>query len=34
MRRIGRAASRRPDGSLYVTDDVGGRIWKINYSGN
>jgi len=21
-----------PDGSLYVTDDVGGRIWKIRYS--
>ena len=21
-----------PDGSLYVTDDVGGRIWKISYS--
>jgi glucose/arabinose dehydrogenase len=23
-----------PDGSLYVTDDVGGRIWKIRYAGN
>ena len=23
-----------PDGSLYVTDDVGGRIWKISYTGN
>jgi glucose/arabinose dehydrogenase len=23
-----------PDGSLYVTDDVGGRIWKISYAGN
>jgi glucose/arabinose dehydrogenase len=22
-----------PDGALYVTDDVGGRIWKITYSG-
>jgi len=21
-----------PDGSLYVTDDVGGRIWKIRYA--
>ena len=23
-----------PDGSLYVSDDVGGRIWKIRYTGN
>lgn len=23
-----------PDGSLYVTDDAGGRIWKISYTGN
>jgi glucose/arabinose dehydrogenase len=23
-----------PDGSLYVTDDVGGRVWKIRYTGN
>ena len=23
-----------PDGSLYVTDDVGGRIWKIGYTGD
>jgi glucose/arabinose dehydrogenase len=23
-----------PDGALYVGDDVGGRIWKITYSGN
>lgn len=22
-----------PDGSLYVSDDVGGRIWKITYTG-
>jgi glucose/arabinose dehydrogenase len=22
------------DGSLYVTDDVGGRIWKISYTNN
>ena len=22
-----------PDGSLYVTDDAGGRIWKISYEG-
>jgi len=22
-----------PDGSLYVTDDAGGRIWKIVYTG-
>ncbi len=22
-----------PDGSLYVSDDRGGRIWKIVYSG-
>jgi glucose/arabinose dehydrogenase len=22
-----------PDGSLYVSDDVGGRIWKIRYTG-
>ena len=24
---------RRPDGALYVTDDTGGRIYKIVYSG-
>ena len=23
-----------PDGSLYVTDDKGGRIWRIIYRGN
>ena len=23
-----------PDGSIYVSDDLGGRIWKITYSGN
>jgi mono/diheme cytochrome c family protein len=23
-----------PDGSLYVSDDIHGRIWKINYKGN
>jgi glucose/arabinose dehydrogenase len=23
-----------PDGSLYVSDDVGGRIWRIVFSGN
>jgi glucose/arabinose dehydrogenase len=23
-----------PDGSLYVSDDVGGRVWKIRYTGN
>ncbi len=23
-----------PDGSLYVSDDVGGRIWKISYTGD
>lgn len=23
-----------PDGSLYVSDDVGGRIWKITYTGD
>jgi glucose/arabinose dehydrogenase len=23
-----------PDGSLYVADDVGGRIWKIHYTDN
>ena len=22
-----------PDGALYVTDDVGGRVWKITYAG-
>jgi len=22
-----------PDGSLYVTDDLGGRVWKITYNG-
>ena len=22
-----------PDGSLYVSDDVGGRIWRIRYVG-
>ena len=22
-----------PDGSLYVSDDSGGRIWKISYTG-
>jgi glucose/arabinose dehydrogenase len=23
-----------PDGSLYVADDIGGRIYKISYGGN
>lgn len=23
-----------PDGSLYISDDAGGRIWKITYSGS
>ena len=23
-----------PDGSLYVSDDAGGRIWKISYTGD
>jgi glucose/arabinose dehydrogenase len=23
-----------PDGSLYVTDDVGGRVWKVTYEGS
>ena len=23
-----------PDGSLYVTDDAGGRVWRILYTGN
>jgi glucose/arabinose dehydrogenase len=23
-----------PDGSLYISDDVGGRIWKVTYTGN
>ena len=23
-----------PDGSLYITDDKGGRIWKVSYAGN
>lgn len=23
-----------PDGSLYISDDVGGRIWKVRYVGN
>lgn len=22
------------DGSLYITDDVGGRVWKVRYTGN
>jgi glucose/arabinose dehydrogenase len=22
-----------PDGSLYISDDVGGRIWKVSYTG-
>jgi len=30
-RPVGRAVA--PDGGLYVTDDVGGRIWKIVYTG-
>ena len=30
-RPVGLAAA--PDGGLYVTDDVGGRIWKIVYTG-
>jgi glucose/arabinose dehydrogenase len=28
---VGLAVS--PDGGLYVTDDTGGRIWKIVYTG-
>jgi glucose/arabinose dehydrogenase len=23
-----------PDGSLYITDDVGGRVWKVRYAGS
>jgi len=23
-----------PDGSLYIGDDAGGRIWKVSYKGN
>jgi glucose/arabinose dehydrogenase len=23
-----------PDGSLYITDDTGGTIWKVSYRGN
>jgi glucose/arabinose dehydrogenase len=23
-----------PDGALYITDDLGGRIWKVRYSGS
>jgi glucose/arabinose dehydrogenase len=23
-----------PDGALYITDDVGGRIWKVTYTGD
>jgi glucose/arabinose dehydrogenase len=23
-----------PDGSLFIVDDAGGRIWKITYAGN
>jgi glucose/arabinose dehydrogenase len=23
-----------PDGSLYISDDVGGRIWKVSYTAN
>ena len=23
-----------PDGSIYVTDDVAGRIWRIIYTGS
>ena len=23
-----------PDGALYITDDKGGRIWKVSYNGN
>ena len=30
-RPVGLAES--PDGSLYVSDDAGGRIWKIIYTG-
>jgi glucose/arabinose dehydrogenase len=22
-----------PDGSLYITDDAGGRIWRVTYTG-
>jgi glucose/arabinose dehydrogenase len=22
-----------PDGSLYIVDDAGGRIWKVSYTG-
>jgi glucose/arabinose dehydrogenase len=24
--------AQRPDGSLYVSDDVGGRIWRVRYA--
>jgi glucose/arabinose dehydrogenase len=27
------AAAPGADGALYVTDDAGGRIWKIVYAG-
>jgi glucose/arabinose dehydrogenase len=23
-----------PDGSLFITDDKGGRIWKVTYTGS
>jgi hypothetical protein len=23
-----------PDGALYITDDKGGRIWKVTYKGS
>ncbi len=25
--------AQAPDGSLYISDDVGGRIWRVTYSG-
>jgi len=24
--------AQAPDGSLYISDDVGGRIWKVRYT--
>jgi glucose/arabinose dehydrogenase len=25
--------AQAPDGSIYITDDVGGRVWKVTYGG-
>ena len=33
--RIGRWESRwGPDGALYITDDKGGRVWRVVYKGS